>query len=143
MWRAQNRASKAVRFCRRIHYINGMDKSEDMAKERTDWAEDRTIMANERTFSSWIGSGLGAIGLALAFKAVFGDFEPTWLARLIALIPLVGAVLLFWTARNKACQTVQRLTNRDVETSGTRTYTVITLIMTATAIGTAFILWFV
>ncbi|MEL6959940.1 MAG: DUF202 domain-containing protein [Pseudomonadota bacterium] len=120
-----------------------MGQSEEMAKDRTDWAEDRTIMANERTFASWLGGGMGAIGLALAFKAVFGDFEPTWIARAVALIPLLAAIVLFWSARRKACQTIDRLTEREVEASGTKTFTVITALMIATAIGTGFILWFV
>ena len=37
----------------------------------TELSEDRTIMANERTFSSWTGGGMGAIGLALAFALLF------------------------------------------------------------------------
>ncbi len=117
-----------------------MSKSKDMAKDRTDWAEDRTIMANERTFSSWTGSGMAAIGLALAFKAVFGDFEPTWLARLISIVPLVAAVILFWAARKKALKTIERLTEREVEASGTGTLTVITVLLSATAVGTGVIL---
>ena len=120
-----------------------MSDKEEMAEDRTDWAEDRTIMANERTFGSWIGAGMGAIGLALAFKAVFGDFQPTWVARTVSLVPVAAAILLFWSARQKACQTIHRLTEREVEASGTKTFTAITTLMIATAIGTGFILWFV
>ena len=124
-------------------YISLMGKSEDLAKDRTDWAEDRTIMANERTFASWTGGGMGAIGLALAFKAVFGDFEPTWIAKVIALVPLIAAIVLFWSARRKACETIRRLTERDVESSGTGALTLITSLMILTAVGTGYILWFV
>ena len=120
-----------------------MSKSNDMAEDRTNWAEDRTIMANERTFSSWTSSGMGAIALALAFKAVFGDFEPTWLARAISIVPLIAAVILFWAARDKALKTITRLTEREVEASGTRTLTVITILLSATAIGTGVILMIV
>lgn len=54
-------------------------------------AEDRTSMANERTFSSWMGTGLGAIGM----KAVFGAFEPTWAAKAVASIFIAIAILIF------------------------------------------------
>lgn len=119
------------------------DDKNELAQNRTDWAEDRTIMANERTFASWTGGGMGAIGLSLAFKAVFGDFEPTWIAKIIAQIPLLAAIVLFWAARRKACDTVARLTERQVETSNPITLTIISSLMIATAVGTGYILWFV
>lgn len=73
-----------------------------MARTRTEWAEDRTILANERTFSSWIGTGMGGIGVAIGLKAVFGDFEPTWAAKAVATLFLVAAILVFWAARRQA-----------------------------------------
>ena len=120
-----------------------MSDKNELAEERTDWAEDRTIMANERTFASWTGGGMGAIGLALAFKALFGDFEPTWVAKAIAQIPLLAAVVLFWSARAKACNTIDRLTERQVTTTKKGTLTLITGLMTATALGTGYVLWFI
>lgn len=36
------------------------DQNND-SKMRTRWAEDRTILANERTFSAWMGLGLLAL----------------------------------------------------------------------------------
>ena len=104
-------------------------------------SEDRTIMANERTFSSWTGGGMGAIGLALAFKAVFGTFEPVWLAKAVATVPLLAAFFLFLSAQKKACATLDRLTERKVEATGKRSYQIISFLMCLTALGTAFILW--
>ena len=68
-------------------------QDEERSERRTKWAEDRTMMASERTFSSWMGTGLGAIGVAIGLKAVFGAFEPTWAAKLVATIFLVTAIL--------------------------------------------------
>ena len=65
------------------------------SQHRTDMAEDRTSMANERTFSSWMGTGLGAIGVAIGMKAVFGAFEPTWAAKVVASIFIAIAILIF------------------------------------------------
>ena len=65
------------------------------SQHRTDMAEDRTSMANERTFSSWMGMGLGAIGVAIGMKAVFGAFEPTWAAKAVASIFIALGILIF------------------------------------------------
>ena len=65
------------------------------SQHRTDMAEDRTSMANGRTFSSWMGTGLGAIGVAIGMKAVFGAFEPTWAAKAVASIFIAIDILIF------------------------------------------------
>lgn len=118
-----------------------MTDKQDLAEERTDWAEDRTIMANERTFASWIGAGMGAIGVSLAFKAIFGEFEPLWVAKTVSSVPLAAAVVLFWAAERKASRTLQRLTERDVQATGRITLKVIAVLLSLTALGTAYILW--
>ena len=56
----------------------------DLASARTDLAEDRNIMAMERTFAGWMRTAFAAIGIGLGFKAVFGAFDPPWLAKAIA-----------------------------------------------------------
>lgn len=118
-----------------------MTSNNEQARKRTDWAEDRTIMANERTFSSWMGTGLGAIGVAIGLKAVFGAFEPTWAAKLVASIFLAVAIAIFWSARHQACKTFARLRESDIEATPTRNYTLLAGIMTFAAIATGIILW--
>lgn len=112
-----------------------------MAKDRTDWAEDRTIMANERTFSGWMGTGLGAVGVAIGLKAVFGAFEPTWAAKLVASLFLGIAIVVFWAARQQACLTIQRLSDRDSEPMPTRSFTLLATLLTAATLATGAILW--
>ncbi len=118
-----------------------MNKSNDLAENRTDWAEDRTLMANERTFASWTGTGMGAIALALGFRAVFSEFEPTWLARLIASLPLIASMVLFFAAWRKACSTKARLNQHQATGAKSTVLHLITLMMMATALGTGFVLW--
>lgn len=89
------------------------DRKTQWAENRTDWASDRTIMANERTFNSWMGTGLGAIGVAIGLKAVFGAFEPTWAAKLVASTFLGIAIMLFWSARSQACKTIKGLDSHE------------------------------
>lgn len=115
--------------------------TEEKAEQRTKWAEDRTIMANERTFSSWMGTGLGAIGVAIGMKAVFGAFDPTWAAKAVASIFLAVAIYIFWAARQNACKTFERLHEREIEATPTKGYTRIATAMTIGAIGTGAILW--
>lgn len=118
-----------------------MTDSEDLAQERTKWAEDRTIMANERTFSSWMGTGLGAVGVAIGMKAVFGDFEPTWAAKLVATLFIVTAIIIFWAARRQAIKTFQRLNENDAEAQPSRSYTLLSCVMTVASVATGAILW--
>ncbi|MEL6839358.1 MAG: DUF202 domain-containing protein [Pseudomonadota bacterium] len=118
-----------------------MSSKADLAEERTKWAEDRTIMANERTFSSWMGTGLGAIGVAIGLKAVFGAFEPTWAAKLVATLFLAVAIMIFWSARMQACKTLARLHEQDVAATPTRSFTALAIVMTIAAIATGIILW--
>ena len=115
--------------------------SDSESKTRTKWSEDRTIMANERTFSSWMGTGLGAIGVAIGLKAVFGAFEPTWAAKLVASLFLGAAVFIFWSARNQACKTFARLQDHDAEALPTRSFTRLAIIMTCGGIAVGAILW--
>ena len=108
---------------------------------RTDWAEDRTIMANERTFSSWMGTGLAAIGVAIGLKAVFGAFEPTWAAKAVASLFLVAAIALFWSAERQACKTLARLRDRDANPVSPKSFTRLATLMTIAALATGVILW--
>ncbi|WP_394730531.1 YidH family protein [Altererythrobacter sp. GH1-8] len=90
--------------------------SNQLAEQRTDLAEDRTIMAMERTFAGWMRTAFAAIGIGLAFRAVFGEFEPPWLARAIATaFVLLGAVVAY-TAERRATATLKRLTPNEVDT---------------------------
>ena len=63
-----------------------MSDRNELAEDRTHWAEDRTSLANERTFAGWMRTGMAAIGVAIGLKAVFGAFEPTWMAKAVASI---------------------------------------------------------
>lgn len=97
--------------------MTGQDKtnSNELAEERTDMAEDRTVMATERTFAGWMRTAFAAIGIGLAFRAVFGEFDPPWLARAIATaFILLGAIVAF-TAERRARKTLGRLTPHDTD----------------------------
>ena len=95
------------------------DKSTQWAEFRTDLAEDRNIMAMERTFAGWMRTAFAAIGIGLGFRALFGDFEPPWLARAIATVFIVGGGWLAITAERRACKTLARLDPHEFEAIST------------------------
>lgn len=115
--------------------------NEEKAETRTRWAEDRTIMANERTFSAWMGTGLGAVGVAIGLKAVFGAFDPTWAAKLVASLFLLAAVMIYWAAQRQACKTLARLSDNDAETMPTKSFTRLAILMTVATVSVGGILW--
>lgn len=89
--------------------VDDPDLSTRWAEFRTDLAEDRNIMAMERTFAGWIRTAFAAIGIGLGFKAVFGAFDPPWLARAIATMFILAGAALAMGAQRRACETMQRL----------------------------------
>lgn len=91
------------------------DKSTQWAEFRTDLAEDRTIMAMERTYAGWIRTAFAAIGIGLGFRAVFGDFEPPWLARAIATVFILAGAWLALAAARRADKTLARLHAHELE----------------------------
>ena len=95
------------------------DKSTQWAEFRTDLAEDRNIMAMERTFAGWIRTAFAAIGIGLAFRAVFGEFQPPWLAKAIATMFILAGGWLAITAQHRACKTLSRLHSHELESVST------------------------
>ncbi|RXZ64912.1 YidH family protein [Pelagerythrobacter rhizovicinus] len=84
------------------------DRSE-LAVERTKYAEDRNIMAMERTFAGWIRTAFAAIGIGVAFHALFGELEPPWLAKAIATLFIAAGGALAFSAQRRARHTMSQL----------------------------------
>ncbi|MCB2067312.1 MAG: DUF202 domain-containing protein [Erythrobacter sp.] len=85
------------------------DKPTQWAEFRTDLAEDRTIMATERTYAGWLRTAFAAIGIGLGFRAVFGDFDPPWLARAIATMFILAGAWLALAAAHRASATLAKM----------------------------------
>jgi putative membrane protein len=118
-----------------------MSQENDLAQNRTEWAEDRTILANERTFAGWMRTGMAAVALAIGLRAVFGAFEPTWLAKLVASIFIVLAVFIFWAAQSSARQTLSRLNDNQAHAQPVRRMQTIAILLALGAVATGGILW--
>lgn len=111
------------------------------ARKRTDFAEDRTVLANERTFGSWVRTGFAAIGIGLGFHALFGRIEPLWLPRAIATAFLLIAVLIFLAAERRACTVINRLHTHEVETVKIGVVRLITVVTIAATIALIAAIW--
>jgi putative membrane protein len=92
------------------------DDPDVLARKRTDFAEDRTVLANERTFASWLRTGFAGIGIGLGFHALFGRIEPLWLPRVVATAFLIIAIIIFAAAERRATVVIRRLHTHEVET---------------------------
>lgn len=112
------------------------------ARKRTDFAEDRTVLANERTFGSWMRTGFGAIGIGLGFHALFGRIHPLWLPRAIATAFLVIALIIFVAAERRACMVIRRLHTHQIETVKIAVIRLITIVTVAATLALIAALWF-
>lgn len=83
---------------------------EALAEDRTDWAFERTLLANDRTFSAWIRTGLTTVAAGFGVTRLLPDVQPAWLIPWLGvLFVLVGGGILligYWSHRS----TLHRLT---------------------------------
>ncbi|MEO1459688.1 MAG: hypothetical protein AAFV49_19275 [Pseudomonadota bacterium] len=68
---------------------------------------------------------MASVGVAIGLKAVFGAFDPTWVAKAVSTIFLLAALFMFWSARNQARKSHERLTERDAKTQSSSNFTAV------------------
>lgn len=115
--------------------------SNELADTRTEWAEDRTMLANERTFAGWMRTGMACVALALGLKAVFNDTDYPLIAKGVAEVFILAAILIFWAAVTQCRAAQKRMDAHDVEAQSHRRMTVLAIILTFGAVATGVILW--
>ena len=69
--------------------------SHDLARFRTEWADERTRMAAERTFAAWLRTGLTLVAGGLATARLLTSIEPGWLVRAMGVILIVLGGTIF------------------------------------------------
>lgn len=117
------------------------DSSRAPARYRNDLAEDRTVLANERTFASWMRTGFAAIGIGLAFNALFTRIRPEWVPKLIATVFLLIAVMIFLAAERRACTVLHRLHAHEVATIKVTHIRVITVAAVLATLSLVAVIW--
>ena len=111
------------------------------ARKRTEWAEDRTVLANERTFGSWMRTGFAGIGIGLGFHALFGRIHPLWVPRAVATAFLVIAIIIFIAAERRACIVIRRLHTHQVETVKIAVLRLITVVTVGATVALIVAIW--
>ena len=120
-------------YCR-ADGVDNEDTGTALARDRTDMAEDRTIMAVERTFAGWIRTAFASIAIGLGFRALFGAFDPPYLAKIIATAFIVLAIFVAWTAQARACRSFAKMSDHAVDRPDGRS---LRLIAYAVCVGAA------
>ena len=85
------------------------DDGPSPARDRTDLAEDRTLLAHERSYAGWVRTGLASLGIGLGLNVLFRSLEPTWVAKAIATGFFMIGVFIFISAQRRARRALSRL----------------------------------
>ena len=112
-----------------------------LSRARTDLAEDRTVLANERTFASWFRTGFGAVAIGLAFQALFLRMEPAWVPRAIATLFVALGMFLFVAAERRACRVLERLSAHQVKAFNHGRLRLMTIVAVAGAAALIAAMW--
>jgi putative membrane protein len=113
----------------------------EAAHLRTDYAEDRTVLANERTFASWVRTGFAGIGIGLAFNVLFTRISPAWVPKLIATLFLLIAMLIFIAAERRACMVLRRLHAHQITPFKITNMRVITIVSVGATLTLLAVIW--
>ena len=116
-------------------------ENEGKSEQRTKWAEDRTILANERTFASWMRTGMACIGVALGLKAVFSATNHPLIAKGVAELFVLTAVFIFASAARRSYQAQKRISDHDTSAISHKTMVITSCAMALGAVATGVILW--
>lgn len=85
------------------------DQSKSRRASSTDLAEDRTILANERTFAGWMRTALGSIAIGIGFHAFLPTTQAPWFPKAIATVFLLLAIVVILLAEHRAAAVIRRL----------------------------------
>lgn len=62
--------------------------------QRTEWAFERTLLANERTFIAWLRTGLAVTAASAVVMRLLSAAEPRWLVNTLAIVMALAGVLI-------------------------------------------------
>ena len=108
---------------------------------RTDLAEDRTILANERTFASWMRTSLACVAIGLGFAKLFSELSPPWLPRLVATAFLLLAVLVVVLAERRSAAVLRRLSPHVIASAEVMNLRLFTALVSLGAVALAVAIW--
>jgi putative membrane protein len=113
----------------------------EAGETRVELAEDRTLLANERTFAGWMRTGLATVGIGVGFHALFLHMQPPWVPKAIATLFLLVGVGVVVAAERRACTVRERLSTHVVESARPMNLKVITAAMAAGTVALIAAIW--
>ncbi|PHS23587.1 MAG: hypothetical protein COA85_09535 [Robiginitomaculum sp.] len=81
---------------------------------REELAQDRTALASERTYASWVRTGLASLAAALGIAKFIDNSVPVWTVRAIASLLILLAALSFLLAAWRYTGLCKKLKNLDI-----------------------------
>ena len=90
-------------------------KEEGPVDDRTGYALDRTVLANERTYAAWIRTGLTALAAGIAIEKFMVDVMPGWGVRSIAVSLILLSAVAFFLAAWRYTHLGVKLVHADVK----------------------------
>jgi putative membrane protein len=91
--------------------------TEGLARERTDLAQQRNLLANERTFSAWLRTGLSAVVAGLGIARLLDYSGMLWIARAIGAILILTGGGIYAIALWRYCQDCRHPAREGVRTT--------------------------
>ncbi|WP_333683703.1 YidH family protein [Pontibaca methylaminivorans] len=116
------------------------DKS-DLSEIRTGWSEDRVLLSNERTFGSWMRTGMSSLVVGIGLQAVFHSMEPVWIAKIAASLFIAIAIMIFLIAAFHDSRAQRRINEHDVESMPAGRMWLIAVTLSVASLLVAMILW--
>lgn len=120
-----------------------MSEAEGGLDRKTELAQDRTVLANERTFAGWMRTGLASVGVGVGFSALFRQMEPDWVPRGIATIFLLVGAWIVLAAERRACAVISKMEPHYVEASKPRNLKLIAFATAAATLALIAAIWLV
>jgi putative membrane protein len=119
------------------------DRGEDEAFTVTDLAEDRTILASERTFAGWCRTSLAAIASGIGFQRLFATLTPAWLPEVIATGFLLLAIAIIVLAERRAIAVMRRMSPHVVRRAAPMNLRLLSAAITVGALALIAAMWLI
>jgi putative membrane protein len=114
----------------------------DRDEEKTGYALDRTVLANERTYAAWLRTGIAALAAGVAIEKFMVQVLPEWGIRSIAIILIVFSGLAFGLAGWRYTHLGVKLDNIDVKMVPSIVTTLLSIFLVVCSIIALISVWF-
>ena len=104
-------------------------------------AEERTILANERTYSGWVRTALACEGVGLGFHVVLGNAHPAWLPKVAASAFILTGIFLILFAHRRAQHLLARLEDHGAPMLPPARLDWVTAVLVVASCGLGVVLW--